>query len=88
VRVYNSTMVDPEAAARALADTLALVRAESEHLRLIARRTVEESIRVGHRPTISGGALFSITGQSQTETQPRLEDVVAGRPRTGGRGDG
>jgi hypothetical protein len=43
---YNLTMLDPEAEARALADTAALVRADSERLRLIAQRTAEESARL------------------------------------------
>ncbi len=36
-------MLDREAVIRALADTVALLRAESERLRRITRRTVEES---------------------------------------------
>jgi len=36
-------MLDREAVIRALADTLALLRAESERLRLTTRRTIEES---------------------------------------------
>ena len=45
-RGYNSTMLDPEAVTQAMAETFAMLREDNENVRLIARRAVEDSIRV------------------------------------------